>query len=407
MSGVGALQVQNNLSEFAAVGAAAQRACRLNLAAPASPGVNPVDYGADPTGAADCSAAVAAAHTAAVVYGSGCIQFPAGTFYLAAPVTLSVAANSSLSILGVGSQVTTLKFAAGIDGIVLNYQSSTASAHVRYMSLVTLGASGTTRGITYNQIGTFGVSPNSDVTDVALHGADGIAVADYWGTAVQISGVSQVNLCGLYVIGPAPGGSGYVTSDLCTGVGLVGTSAVPAVVFNLEDCVLNYLGVAVSYGAYVQGVALCACNITGGYEGIVTATGSSGTGQDELSVALTQINVYLVAVNVSSVQDVLLCGGNLIIVIANGIGVQLTNPQRFSVTGTSVLSIGASTDGIVVIGYGAGAGVITGNVLDGHTTAVWLQSGSQYVNVQSNAYSGNGTNVLNQGTNNTVGGGSP
>jgi hypothetical protein len=40
------------------------------------------------------------------------------------------------------------------------------------------------------------------------------------------------------------------------------------------------------------------------------------------------------------------------------------------------------------------------------TLAVNLQSGSQFVNVQSNSYSGNTTNVLNNGTNNTVGGGS-
>lgn len=405
MSGfVGALQAQNNLSEIAAAGAAAQRSSRFNLSVITAPGFNPVDYGADPTGVADCSSAFAAAAAAAATSIGACIQFPVGTFYFAAPITLSIAAGTALSIFGAGSQATVLKFAAGINGIVLNYQAYTAGAHIRNMTIATAGGFSTTQGITLNQQSSvYGLGPISDISDVTLRGADGITVSDYWGTGILCSGVSQVNLNGLYIVGPAPDSSGYITSDLCYGVRLVATSSLPAVEFNLNSCILNYLGVAVDYGAYVQGVTLTGCNITGGYRGVMSPASDIQT--DQLCIVSSQFNVYLVAVN-SSVPD-LLMSSNLIFVSPNGVGVQVTDTQRVSLVGNSIISIGTSTNGIVVISYGGGASVITGNHLLNHLTGIWLQSGSQYVNVQSNGYSGNGTNVLNQGSNNTIGGGSP
>ena len=59
------------------------------------------------------------------------------------------------------------------------------------------------------------------------------------------------------------------------------------------------------------------------------------------------------------------------------------------------------------VGSGANIGTITGNAFWGLGTGVKLETGSSYMNVQSNAYKSNGTNTVNNGSNNTIGGGSP
>jgi hypothetical protein len=101
--------------------------------------------------------------------------------------------------------------------------------------------------------------------------------------------------------------------------------------------------------------------------------------------------------------------GNFFLVPSNGVGIQLQNYSQFSILGNTfnpaVLPITNATS-IVIGPYTASAGIISGNQSYKMTLAVNLQSGSQFVNVQSNSYSGNTTNVLNNGTNNTVGGGS-
>jgi hypothetical protein len=95
--------------------------------------------------------------------------------------------------------------------------------------------------------------------------------------------------------------------------------------------------------------------------------------------------------------------------LANAIHVELAVADQFTITANTFVPLGTGQNGIV-IGSGGVGSIITGNVFRAgsanFTTGIWLQSGSSNVNVQSNSYQGATTATINNGTNNTLGGGS-
>ena len=98
---------------------------------------------------------------------------------------------------------------------------------------------------------------------------------------------------------------------------------------------------------------------------------------------------------------------NYFIVPTNGIGVYLDAYSSFTYNGNIMQGsgLGNNTNGLVATTNDGGSGVISGNTMNGFTTAIWLQTGSTGINVQSNSYSNDDNTALNQGTN-VVGGGS-
>jgi hypothetical protein len=163
---------------------------------------------------------------------------------------------------------------------------------------------------------------------------------------------------------------------------------------------------------YVQGVAVISCNFTGNSNGIVALSGSINL--DQLSVSASQFNCSLYGILTEvAISNTSLVGGNLFIVPGGGVAVFLQAANIFAIVGNSINSGGNATSpksepqNGFVIGPNGSNGVITGNSIDSmNGSGIWLQAGSSAVNVQSNCYSSNGVAVTNQGTGNTVGGGS-
>jgi hypothetical protein len=123
------------------------------------------------------------------------------------------------------------------------------------------------------------------VSNVNFRGADWYAgQAHYWGSCLAISKLTQVSLFNVLMTGHTNEGP-YTTSGF--GLTLTATSAVPGVVYNLDSCTFNNLGVGISYGAWIQGVAAVNCNFTGCAIGINAPVAS---GETQLSIANSQFN---------------------------------------------------------------------------------------------------------------------
>lgn len=371
-----------------------------------SPFLNILDYGGDNTGVGDNVAAFNAA-VAAAPAGQICIYFPAGVYAFAnsCAYTFSTANPASITIIGAGSDATVLKFtAAGQPGIAIAINSTFNSFHIRDLTIAAAVAQGS-QGLYVNQ--TTVPVPNpansawSDVTNVTFRGSDGYIQTFGWQTDVYVYQASYINFIGCKFAGPYPS----------TGVNLVGTVSDIACVFNFTNCDFSGTNNGLQYSQYVQGVTVQSCNFDGNQYGIFVPAAASGL--DQLYVAGCQFNCPVAGIFMQSPCEATMIVGNFFLLnqstLTGAGGVHLQNSAGFSIVGNSfspTVIPGANQNGIVIESYLSQCGVITGNVFQQINLAINLQAASQHVNVQSNAFIGNGTNVLNSGTNNTIGGGS-
>ncbi|WP_155640647.1 beta strand repeat-containing protein [Burkholderia pseudomultivorans] len=393
-----------------AVGTNSTAAASTAFVAKHAPCPSILDNGGDNTGTNDNSTAFAT--TAALgPSGQACVYFPPGTYAFSSQLSYSLpTSTASITIIGAGADVSILKWAAG-GGLKVNYLGASNSAHLRDFSVVT-GTTATGNGIWLNQQATTISNPAnsaiSDITGVSIRGSDGYAQTNYWDTGLNISGVSNVNILGSSITGQ---GAGYTTVG--TGVNIIGTANAQGVQYQFVGNIIQYVGTGLVYSNYVQGVTIAQTNFTGDNFGVFVNTPAQG--QDQLTITGSQFN----CANIGIYDKVGIAGlsiyGNYIIVPyttgSTATGIQLASVFGAAITSNVIQRIGSSntnTNGIIVQGAGSISGVITGNVLANLFTGIWLTSASSNINVQSNAYTGNtNSNVLNQGTGNTVGGGSP
>jgi hypothetical protein len=359
------------------------------------------------TGSADNGPALVAALSA----GSGdghCVSFPPGRFTFASAVTFRLPdGRASATLNGAGADVTELYWPNG-GGLTFEFAGQDNSVHVRDVSLAT-GTAGAGRALVLQQSAKLGGNPAdsalSDVSGVSIRGADGYAVTDYWETGVAIAGVSNVNMTGLVVTGP--GGEAYASHG--QGVVLEGSTDDPAVVFNVAGATFNYLLKGLIYGNEVQGVTISRSNFTGDSYGIFVPDGVHGL--DQLAVTSSQFNCALAGVYVGSYTSDTLFSSNLFIVPNTGTGILLNQAYLYSAVGNAFNSGSASMTSShpvgIEIGATVGGGTITANLFDNMAAAVVLEKNSTGGNVQSNEYSNDPVTVMNLGSGNRVGGGSP
>ncbi len=359
-----------------------------------------LSYGGNNTDSADNTAALASAISA---QGSqACVFFPAGTYEFLENASETLPSGvASLTLVGSGQDVTDLVWPSG-GGLTINYQGQDDSVHVRDLSILT-GTTDAGSGLALVQASAVADpanTPPTTVDNVTIRGADGYAVTDYWADGISDDGVSNVNVNNTSITGA--GGASYSTTG--TGINIYGSSATIPVAFNLSNSFIQYVGTGFQYGSYTQGVTISQSNFTGDNYGVVSLSGE--TGLDQLSMTDNQINAN-VNVFLQSPITGLQLSNNYFIVPTNGIGVYLDAYSSFTYNGNIMQGsgLGNNTNGLVATTNDGGSGVISGNTMNGFTTAIWLQTGSTGINVQSNSYSNDDNTALNQGTN-VVGGGS-
>ncbi|MFM0177133.1 hypothetical protein PQR52_01560 [Paraburkholderia aspalathi] len=364
-----------------------------------SPCPSILDNGGDNTGVAPNNSAFAT--TAAIgPAGSACVYFPPGTYAFSSQATYTLPTNkASITLLGAGQDVTVLTWAAG-GGLNLNFSGSSNSAHIRNMSLLT-GTTATGSAITFNQQNSVlnpAGSAISDVTNVTIRGSDGYASTDYWSNGITAN-ISSVNFYGVAIFG-----AGTRTG---TGINLGGTATIIPAGFNISGCTFNYVNIGINYGAYVQGVTISQSGFVADNYGVNVPSGL--TGLDGLYAWGSTFDTYTSGIVTNSEVPNVLISGDIFIQEVSSQGINLFNSAYFSIVGNSFNpgAAGSNKYGIVV-GNSVAPGAIVGNSFFGmNNNAIYLQSTSSGVNVQSNTYSGNATNITNSaGAANTVGGGS-
>jgi len=366
-----------------------------------------MDYAGINTGMGDNSTAFNAV-VAAQTSGKVCVYFPPGNYAFTNSIsyTFPSSTGGSITIKGAGADLTNLTFnKPSASLLTIIFQGPYNSAHVRDMTIASAIAASSNTGLFFSQgVSTVSNPANSalsDVTGVTFRGADGYVVTDGWSTGVLVSSVSNVNFTNDVWVGPSAG---------TVGVLLQGTSTALGVVYQFQGCTFNYINIGIEYAQWVQGVTVAQSNFTGGVDGILTP--ASQAGLDELLVYGNQFNVSGNGIFLSTGVESAQIFGNIFLVpnSANGIFMSFAgNNVIANNTFEPANGSPAGNNGLVISGtINNWPNVITGNSFNQmKSDGIQLGSGSTGNNVQSNAYFGNGTNIVNAGSGNTIGGGSP
>jgi len=357
-----------------------------------------LSHGGNNTGSGDNTSAFAAT-IAAQSSSQVCIYFPPGNYSFSSAITYTLpTSNSSITIKGAGSDVTNLSWVSN-NGLQINYISAYNSAHIKDLSILA-GTTNAGSAIGLNQTASSIPNPAltalSDITNVTIRGTDGYANTNYWVNAVYDSGVSNVNFESMNISGSGST-EGY-------GIVITGTSALPPVQFNIDKSNFNSLSAGVYYGPYVQGMAVTSSNFVAGTYGIEIPVGINNL--DQLTVSTSQFNTGTAGMYIGSGVANLLISNNLFIVGGSANGITINSIGLSTITGNSFNNGGGTgPNNAIAIGTSVNSwpAVIANNSIDGmRGVGIWLQSSTSYITTLGNIFADNGTNVLNQGTNNTI-----
>lgn len=308
---------------------------------------------------------------------------------------------AAFKMTGAGADISILYFPT-TNGITINFKGPYNLVQIEGLSFTKTGLASNT-ALKLNQ--TAASMPNpalnalSEIKNCVFRGNDGYVIGDSWQIGLHIFGVSNVNVTTCNFLGNAAvGGAGE-------GVRIEGTVALPPVAFNFIGCNFAWNITGITYGNYVQGVSVVSSNFTGGTYGILASPGLIEL--DQLVVTSSQFNQtntnILLQTNIANTMII----GNEIITQTGAVAVSLQAAGFYSIMGNTIAGNGATATNGIIINNSTASGIITGNAFLGMTTAINLQPGSIAANVQSNTYAACSNNVVNSGTSNTVGGGSP
>lgn len=364
------------------------------------------DYGGDPTGANDSTGALSTAISASTT-GRACVKIGPGKWKFNSLFAYSLPlAQSSITIIGSGQDVTELTWPNTGGGMRFTTQGPYNSVHIRDMTLSTGQPNG---GVAVNITCTGCNIPNpansvmSDITGVTARGADGYEVADYWTTGFNVNIQPNVNFNSVMVVGPA--------TVAGTGISTNGAGSTVAAPYNISLSSFNALSVGINYGTLTQGVTVNQCNFTGTAFGILAVPGL--TGLDQLSVTNSQFNSQNAGILIQTPMNGVGISNNFFLVPNTASAITLQNVAQFTIVGNTInpaADASPNVTGFAIGAWAAAGGIITGNQFYNLTYGVTFATGAKNVNMQSNQFVGVANNILNSsncasGCN--IGGGTP
>lgn len=333
----------------------------------------------------------------------GCIQFGPGIYNFTTAVSYTFQNGpASLAVVGAGQEGTILAWASPTTAITINYASPRNSFHFRDLSVTTGTASNSTvalRLIMSTADATQAAAAVNDVTNVQFHGSDGYALTDYWGTGVFENNVSNVNFYGDSFIGP----SGIPGANSGTGIFAEGNSSLSSWINgpNITNCIFGGLTYGIETGqntfyitftgntfaVVANGIVITVLGIAAEIEGNEFVTTSGGIVANTTGA---QCNPCQIMGNAFSLNGVALAG---VFIGSTVVGNWFDyNPQG-----------PAGSTAAVQLSSGSASNVISGNIIVNLTTGIANLAGSTGLNVQSNIYGGNTTNISNAGSINVGG----
>ena len=336
----------------------------------------------------------------------GVIYFPPGKYFFSSAITYTYPSTDlfSIRIQGAGADISILQWGA-TNGVTFNLSTPHHTVHIQDLTFSTTGINQGT-AITLNQSYQLGALEQNDIERCTFRSATfeagGYSNGPYWTNCVLISALSNINFQGCDFLGYTTNGQ----DGFGNGVSLIGSpSGVNkyGIVYNFSSCTFFFLGIGINYGTYIQGLQITLCNFTGGVNGIYADVGE--TGLDQLSISNSQFNTFGNQIWAKTAIGQVSIMNNLIYIPINQTGLLLEADAGVNVVGNFFVNLGAQHTGQngIVLGPGSAPGVITGNSFLYMGTAIQLNSGCQHVNVVSNSYYGNTHNVINNGSNNSIG----
>lgn len=395
-------------------------------------GVNILDYGADPTGAADSAPAITAALTAALATGSN-LFIPAGHYKILSAITGTMSGSQqAITIQGAGPDVSVLYWPNAVgSAFQVIFTSLENTIHVRDLTFST----GTTNADTALQIeqianppfGTAAGVQQCTFSNLFFRAEEGILAAGWqvvthnWKVGIALSGVGYVVFNNVNISGPTTTGVGSAFGSSTAGIGVALNTANPLVipvVFNFTDCTFQWLNVGIEVSGLIQGITVSQCNFTGSAAGILTLTAA---GMDQLTVLGSQFNC-INGLQLSAAIPAFSVIGNLFIQ-NNAFGCEGINAGPAIGYGTVIVGNQFQSNGFVpptsasssygvVLNNGSGTNdivpaVISGNIFWNMGTAIVLGTNTAGAKVNNNIYAGNNTTISNLGTGNSIGVASP
>lgn len=361
---------------------------------------------------APLNAALAAFATYSAAVGA-CISFGPGVYNFASGVayTYPSASEYSVSLRGSGEDSTVLQFASGANGISFAMGAVIQpSFHISDLTFATSGV-GTATGFkaTFLAAQQARIS-TSDIDRVAFRADNMAANTHYWGTAIDLIGVSGVNMDSVDITGAIifGGAGGAASGGLGGGISIGGDPGINSfgVLFNLSNSNLEYLNIAFLYNADVQGVSIVNTNINFNTAGIVIPAGITpgALGVAGLLISNSYISNYGNDITILSPFDGLQMTGNNIIIFSNTTGVLCDSCSDSIITGNVFTAEAAGNVGNIGMSISnnsagnSGDVTITGNEFNSLADGVVVGTGVSGAMLQSNTYSNNTANVLNSGT---------
>ncbi len=337
--------------------------------------------------APDCSPGLANAIAVALATAGGAeLKFAPGLFTFTSTTIVNYpSAQFSLSLTGCGADVSTIYVSSGATFLELNGSSPFHGFHFRDLSFTTSAAGGSTAVQIYNSVQGGNFAQN-DFTRCTFRGSDGGGQAAYWQNAISIVGWNNINYdgCLFYGNSTANGSNGLLVAGSAAG------SFKYSLIHNLVNCGFFNLGVGLTYGTYVQGVAISNCNFTNGTTDIYIP--ASAVGAVQLTVSNSQFagigNRILIDAGIANIMF----HNNLVFVTENQTGI-LINAYSGQNTfiGNAFVGNGGTTapvpgtTGIYTLAGGYNNTVI-GNSFFTLQTGVNLQGAPLGWNVQANNY---------------------
>jgi len=358
------------------------------------PFVNPVWYGADPTGAGHSDSAVASA-IAALGSNGGWLAFPEGKFTFASPVTITPGATPyNIKITGAGNPNTRLQWSAS-DGIKFLASDALHSIQIEDLAILTSDNTNSYKGLLLQNSAPENNFQQSRLANVTFQGAN-YTLGEYWSIGTHIKGLCNIVFDSVLWYGDTSAANAIGTLV----EGYVGAPFPIGIVYNFYGCGWYTHAIGVEYGTDVQGVAFSDCNWTNGVTGVNLP--SSAINAAQLTLTGCQLNCTGNSIAISGPLAGLQVIGCLFFVNAGGSGIAIpaTSGSFANIIGNTFSGAGGSNNGISVHASSGnyGDGVVTGNVFYNLTTAVDLFSASAW-NVQANKYQSCTTTVANIGGN--------
>lgn len=370
--------------------------------------INPLWFGCFADGSTDNGATWANVEAVSVATGRP-VDFPAGKFSFATAASYTLLSMSaSAAITGAGPGLTQLIFPSG-GGLTVNCVAGPGSASFNNVTVaglsITTGTTNTGTGLAIVMTGSSGGRPSEGVVslrDLDIRGSDGPSLTNYWATGLEINGMSNVTVVGCMVNGAG------ITAGGGTGMNVFGTADNIPTVINVNSCEFYNTLTGFIYGPYTQGVTIYQSNFTGGTVGIQTPSGLPTPGVqlviDGCQFETNAANGTQIVMN-SIIADLIIRNNLLFVTGVDGIALNLS--ERTTIEGNHIEAVaGATGSGIFIQSVTSDGGMISGNFITGFLNGIALGTGTTLINVQSNYYRFNTVDVSDNGSGNTIGGGS-